>query len=495
MVGSRWTRIGAAGVLLAAALLAGWYAASGRDTSQDYYETIRLKGARCGWAHTVRETIREGGQKLVRTRNESRLTFARVGQTSAQKIVLTCWETLDGKLVRFAWDQDQAATVKGHVENGRLTLTRTTLGRSETETHVWRDWGGYFAPNDSLRRKAMQPGEKRVVRSLSPITNVAANTKLEALDWEEVELPEGKQQLLKIRGLHSVGEHEIESLMWVDRAGETLRTVIPSLEQESIRTTREEALQPAETAKFDLLRDTVVKLPEPPPNFAEVTRVVYLARLKSGKIDGVFTSGASQRVQKQDEHAARLEVIALRPDTALPDGIEAEQPPAPEDLAPTTFLQCDDTEVEKIALSVAEDESDPWQIAVALEAHIRQTIRNKGYSQAFLSAADVARTLEGDCTEHAVLLAACLKARKIPARVAFGLVYVPSLEGFAYHMWTEAWIKDRWLPLDATQGRGGIDCDHIQVGHSRLQGGDANADILRVVSVFGQLELSVVEAE
>ena len=495
MIGPRWTRIGAAGVLLAAALLAGWYAVTGRGASEDYYETIRLKGARIGWAHTVRETVREDGQQLVRTRNESRITLARQGQKSVQKVVLTCWETPDGKLVRFAWDQDQAATVEGRVESGRLTLSRTTRGRSESETHPWKDWGGYFAPNDSLQRQAMQPGEVRVVRSLSPITNVAANTKLEAIDWEEIELPGGKQKLLKIRALHSVGEQEIESLMWVDRAGQTLRTVIASMEQESLRTTKAEALRPAETADFDLLLDTVIKLPGPPPNFAEVRHVVYLARLKSGRIDGVFSSGASQRVHKQDEHSARLEVFALRPDMPLPDGVGTDAASEPGDLAPTTYLQSDDAEVQRIASSVAADETDPWQVAIALETHIRQSIHKKGYSQAFLSAADVARSLEGDCTEHAVLLAACLRARRIPARVAFGLVYVPSLSGFAYHMWTEAWVADRWLALDATQARGGIGCDHIQVGHSRLQGGDANADILRVISVFGQLELSVVEAE
>ena len=40
------------------------------------------------------------------------------------------------------------------------------------------------------------------------------------------------------------------------------------------------------------------------------------------------------------------------------------------------------------------------------------------------TAAEVARSREGDCTEHAVLLAALARARGIPARVAMGLVYV-----------------------------------------------------------------------
>ena len=92
----------------------------------------------------------------------------------------------------------------------------------------------------------------------------------------------------------------------------------------------------------------------------------------------------------------------------------------------------------------------------------------KNFSQAFATAAEVARSLEGDCTEHAVLLAALCRARKIPARVAFGLVYYPPQKGFAYHMWNEVWIADRWVPLDATLGLGGIGADHIKLGDSNL---------------------------
>jgi transglutaminase-like putative cysteine protease len=148
-----------------------------------------------------------------------------------------------------------------------------------------------------------------------------------------------------------------------------------------------------------------------------------------------------------------------------------------------------------MASSVAEGESDPWQIAVALERRVHASIRHKDYSKAMASAAEVARQLEGDCTEHAVLLSACLKARKVPARVAFGLVYVPALSGFAYHMWSEACIQGRWIPLDATQGRGGIGCDHLKLGDSELAGADTYSDILGVVTVFRQLELSVMTTE
>ena len=136
-----------------------------------------------------------------------------------------------------------------------------------------------------------------------------------------------------------------------------------------------------------------------------------------------------------------------------------------------------------------------WKTAIALEKYVSQTIKKKNFSQAFATAAEVAQSLEGDCTEHAVLMAALCRARKIPARVAFGLVYYPPQQGFAYHMWNEVWIADRWVALDGTLGMGGVAADHIKLGDSSLNGTTGLAAMLPVVNVFGQLELKVVSAE
>ncbi len=490
----QWCRL----PLVAAAMIAAVLAGCSRDTPltahEEYYESIVLAGSRVGWSHTLRTTVREDGRTLVRTRNVSELTLTREGQSVKQTMVLTCWESPDGKLVRFETEQDDGTTAAhGEVKDGQLTVTRTTLGKTETEKHVWQGWGGFFAPTDSLLRQPMQPGEDRVVRSLTPLMNVPANTKLVALGKEQVKLPSGDKELLKIRGSLTLGKTDLEMHFWVNDQGQVWRTRMPAIDQESLRVSKEEALRPVESRSFDLLADSVVKLPPPAPNFAQARRVTYRARLRTGEIDGIFSEGFSQRVRIIGGNAAEIIVLAVRSD--WPEADESHDVSGADYLSPSTFLQSDDPQVQSIAAAVAEDESDRWQVALALERHVHKLIRQKDYSKALASAAEVARSLEGDCTEHAVLLAACLKARKIPSRVAFGLVYVPSHAGFAYHMWTEAYLNDRWVPLDATQGGGGIGCDHLKLGDSNLSGADTYSDILRVVSVFRQLELSVASAE
>jgi len=159
------------------------------------------------------------------------------------------------------------------------------------------------------------------------------------------------------------------------------------------------------------------------------------------------------------------------------------------------MIQSDDPQIVAMAAKAVPPSDDSWKTAVALEQYVSRTIKKKNFSQAFATAAEVAQSLEGDCTEHAVLLAALCRARKIPARVAFGLVYYPPQQGFAYHMWNEVWIADRWVALDGTLGLGGIGADHIKLGDSNLSSTTGLAAMLPVVNVFGRLELEVVSAE
>jgi transglutaminase superfamily protein len=320
---------------------------------------------------------------------------------------------------------------------------------------------------------------------------------LEAADYETVELPGGPRKLLKVRAVMQFGGQQIESTQWADEQGETLKAVIPSVGQESVRTTKVDALRKSVGGRLDLLVSYTVPLPGGFPSAQRSRRAVYLARVKTGKIDKVFPNSAAQQVAIKDERTAEVTVIALRPNAAGAKAAIAgtRSVPTTADLAPSSYIQSDDPAIIQLANSVARKETDPWKIACALESHVDATIKLKSFSQAFATASQVARSLEGDCTEHAILLVALCRARRIPARCAFGLIYFEPLQGFAFHMWTEVWIADQWIPLDATLGQGGIAADHLKLGDTSLSGQSALADLLAVMNAFGRLELKLLAVE
>ncbi len=130
----------------------------------------------------------------------------------------------------------------------------------------------------------------------------------------------------------------------------------------------------------------------------------------------------------------------------------------------------------------------------SLEDFVRGFIRNKDLSVGYASALEVAKNPEGDCTEHAVLLAALGRALGIPTRVVDGLVYVDYYAGgehvFVPHAWAQAYVDGRWRSFDAALH--GFDAGHIalSVGDGdpwRFYAGFNTLGRLRIESIDGPI--------
>jgi transglutaminase-like putative cysteine protease len=466
--------------------------------TRETWDAVLMGGTKVGHTQTHYESFEKDGQSLVRIRAVSQMSMKRFNQTVEQKITVTSVEHPDGRLVRFSSSigtPPNETTTTGHYENQQLRLTTTTPGRSEDSVLPWNPmWRGFFAAEQSLHENPMKPGEKRTINSLT-VFNIVGEIEFQAIDYEETELLSGKRSLLRIESHTRIAETSLDSILWTDELGETLKTIIPSVNQQTYRTTRDIALKPISGPRFDIGQTTIVKISRSlvRPHLSQ--KIVYRATIQGGDAAKIFPAGATQSVKRLDEHSAEIVVQALRPETADRLALRASRPVTQEDLEPNSLIQSDDPAVVAIANSVAQGETNAWRVAQALERRIQDLVEVTEFSRAIASAAEVARTKQGDCTEHAMLLAATCRARKIPARVAIGLVYYGQAGGFAYHMWTEIWIDRHWIPLDATLGQGGIGAAHVKIADSNLAGASGYASILPVLEVMGRLKLEIVAVD
>ena len=223
---------------------------------------------------------------------------------------------------------------------------------------------------------------------------------------------------------------EIQGAVWTNAAGEVLKTWIKPMNMETFRVTREVALAKTPLAKLDLGEATLVKVDRAIPHAHDTKRVRYRIRLEDGDPVAAFPAGLSQEVKRIDEHTAEVTVRAIRPTSGERQRMPANRPlrtlPTEADRKPNNFIQSDDPLIVAQAKEAAGDETDPWKVAVALEAYVHRAVTMKDFSQALATASEVARNQEGDCKGHAVYLAALARARKIPARVAVGTgLYAP----------------------------------------------------------------------
>ena len=136
---------------------------------------------------------------------------------------------------------------------------------------------------------------------------------------------------------------------------------------------------------------------------------------------------------------------------------------------------------------------DKGVIALKLQAGVDKLIRNRRFSIQTPTAAQIMKKPEGDCTEHAVLLAAMLRVHRIPSRVVAGLRYSEGRPGFAAHLWTEAMLNGEWVTLDAMLGTKQPGAGYIRVAHSPLINGEKPEDLMiQLADMIDEIEVEVL---
>ena len=462
------------------------------------WSVLLLGGERIGYVRSE-EGEADG---LVTTDIRTAMTFKRFGQELRLTVDLRSRETAAGDLRSFTLlteNPGSAATTAAGTREGDVLTVRTTVNgkQSAREITLPPETKGPAYIERVLAEDPLAPGETRSFKTFFAELGKVGTVTLTAGDAkEEVTLPTGgTRTLLPIAVTQDV--IPLPTTTYVDDAGETVLEVIDFLGQEMVtyEVNEAEALREVVGQELDLAVNTLVDVPVV-PDVHSADRVAYRVTVEGRDAAELFPQTDSQRVEANDDGSATVTVtrVDVPADAAAGD--------APDLTVPTRYLQSDDPRVIGHADVAAGGLAHAGEIATACERYVARTLKNKNFSTALASAAEVAESLEGDCTEHAVLLAAMLRAKGIPSRVCVGLVAIEGRGKLGGHMWTEALLKHAdgpadskgvWTPLDATLGRGGTGGGHLTLARSSLAD-DAAAPIagfLPMLEVIGRLTVDV----
>ena len=472
---------------------------AGKPTPETW-DAVYLQGNHVGYIHSQFQSAVRNGQPILTATVDTRLWLTRFGQASDQQILVVSNEKPSGEVLDFTTEARLGPApmiCKGRVAGDRLRIESTTGGKTTTSEIPWnKQVGGFAGIEQELARRPLKAGDERQLKLLMPLLDqvLVADVSLHARNYAPTSLLAGEYELLEVDSQTSLpGGLKMSSKLWINRAGEILKTRMEGFDQVTYRSSREVAEQRLPDKPFDLGFDSIVRLENPLKSPHTARQIRYRIELKDGDPASVFTKGGTQSTQSLGPHTIELTVRQQKPDAA--DLGPTEPTPGADDSSGNNLIQTNDPKIMELAAKAAGSETDPWQTAVALERFVHDYIKRKGFSHAFATAAEVAAQPEGDCTEHAVLLAALCRARGIPARVATGLVYIDTPPGFGFHMWDEVYIAGHWIPLDATLGRGGIGAGHIKLAHSNLKETTALGCFLPVAQVLGRLKIEVLEVK
>jgi transglutaminase-like putative cysteine protease len=210
------------------------------------------------------------------------------------------------------------------------------------------------------------------------------------------------------------------------------------------------------------------------------------------QVPGQADARSGELVVRRQDHAALKHTAKIVP----ADELDASVRPF---LTPSLYINCDDPAVIAMAKEAADGEQDAYALVDKLRRYVTREITQKGLDVGFASASEVCRDRKGDCSEHAVLLAALARARGIPARVVTGLVYVPTFSGhddvFGFHMWTQVYVAGQWVDIDAAQRETDCNPTHIALAVLSNKESSMSEAAFALLPVIGRLKIEVIKVE
>lgn len=427
----------------------------------DTWMSVLLDGRKIGQMHSTR---RVDGDR-VRTTQAMQIEIERSGLKVGMGTSEIDEETRDGKPLRFesrtkisGIESVQTGVVRA---DGKLEVTTEVGGAKQTRTLDW--------PQGALLSEGLRLAEEK--HGLTPGTRYKALAfqveNLEAVEVdsrvgarEAIELPDGKRDLVRIEQSIELGGSPTKTSSWVEADFSVRKLLVPMMGYELTMLACSKSCATAPNQASDILVHTLLSSPRALTGDERARGVrIVLGPIETNGEPLTFATTDEQHVVAAADGKTELRIA---PATQTGDASREAKPTAA-DTQPNDWLQSTAPEIVKLAREAAGTATAPAAQMQNLEDFVRRFIRTKDLSVGYASALEVAKNPEGDCTEHAVLLAALGRALGIPTRVVDGLVYIDEYAGktnvFVPHAWAQAWIDGRWHSYDAALR--GFDAGHI----------------------------------
>lgn len=426
------------------------------EPPREQWFTALLDGRKIGRMEATREVDGE----IVRSMQQLSLTLERAGSQVEMSSRSEATERLDGTPLSFAG----SSRLSGNASRIAGTLSGTTLRATLHDGHAESTrelaWPAAALLPEGLRlsglKAGLAPGTRYTTRAFQDMTLDAVDIVTVVGARETIDLPGGPRDLVRLDQMLDFPGAPLATQAWVDEELTVWKLVMPVFGTDLTLLACDRACAMAPNQGSDVFSRLLMRSPRPLAAGELAGALRYTLKPRNGH------AGALALPPTTEQHVrlrgGEVEVVVdrhARPST--------EDRPTAADTAATDWLQSTAPDIVALARRGAGDAADAASRMQALETFVRGYITTKNLDVGYASALDVARDPRGDCTEHAVLLAALARALDIPARVVTGLAYAPGFAGsrdaFVPHAWVQAWTGDRWRSYDAALN--GFDAGHL----------------------------------
>ncbi len=472
------------------------------------WDAYFLKGKQVGYSHLLAESlfseaIRKVSEANVQYTVEDQVRFRRGNATFVQYLNQVSIETPVGVLLDFESTLQIGPIVKhfkGVVDGEHLNIETVQGSQRSSRELDWQPaYRGLAAVQQSLRRKPMIAGESRKLKALAPIQYEMVSVELYCSGEAAVPMIDGKyKKLVEIATQYVAGpDMVVDQTIWTDEKGEIQKTLRQGDGLTSYRTDKDTALAGATSAE-ELLEATKIDIKSTLDRPGEATRVKMLVQPTAA----MKRQGEPIRIAAQPDQYVRemgdgtFQILVSRSDAEVPDGYQAAvSEPTNEDRTANAVIDSQARLIRQLATAVGKSNRGERQLAFDLAATVRDLMTYRNTSRGLMKASEIASTPEGGSLEYSIFLAAMLRARQIPSRLAFGFVYTPGeTASMSFQVWNLAYIEGKWISLDPVLGSI-APADRITLATSNMSNGNEYSVLMPILASLGQIEIEIQDAE
>ncbi len=476
-------------------LLAAFTLASGAAIAagEAQWHQIWLNGERVGSLKT--ERLIQGHQ--VTHIETFSVTLARADTDVAIRTIETHVETAEGEPVSFSLKQqlgDTEAVVEARREQNHWR-TRQFDGKQ------WRDGsldfpaGAVLSEGADLLEQAARSAGKGELRYIAfdPSSLSAIPVHVRFGGMESVATPVGKREGRRIDQTMTMNGASLTTVQWVDTDGALVHARTPMLGTTLEVVASNEADATRSARGGDLFELTTVKPPERLSKRQRRQDIDYWLQIEGDvELPKKSAEQQSRRVASEQCTPSTLvpeQCLRVTVDVA-PTRRPDRSPPGDTERKANSWVQSDDVKIRDFARKAASGAKDDAERMKILTQAVSMRLSDKNLSSAYASAREAFDDRAGDCTEHALLLAAAARSLGIPTRIAAGLAYTEAFAGrshvFVPHAWVQAWVGGQWQSFDAALGS-------YDSGHLLLATGNGDPGMyFGSLNALGNLQISRV---
>ncbi|MFB0552281.1 MAG: transglutaminase family protein [Phycisphaerae bacterium] len=457
------------------------------------YFALFMEGKKVGYAIQNRAVA---GNKVT-TSVELKITLSRLGVSVSVQTTAVTIETIDGKPLGFELEQALGMMVTKTIgtidEQGKVTVK---TGQQQIEF----DWPSGAVMSEGMRllllKYGLAEGTTYTAKLFDPSMMLVVDVEVKVGSKQNVDLLGRVVALTEVQS--NVSSAQIGSLISTEYYDDNLLlqksiTPVMGMTVEQVACTKEFALGQIDV--LEVVDKMFMASPEPLSDVGSARSITYYLSPVTDEVDLKIPSNDNQKIEKLSSGTIILTVEPVAAPAGVRFPYKGTDTAVLEALEPTRYVESNQKVIIDLARRAVGDTSDAAEAARRIEAFVADYVTDKSLSVGYASAAEVAASREGDCSEHAVLTAALCRAVGIPAQVVTGLAYVSQWStfrnGFGGHAWVQVYLGDKWVGLDAAfrgTGRGGFDAGHIT-----LAVGNGNPeDFLNLINTMGQFKIDKV---